>query len=86
MIVDSDDYILIYQPSHPRAIGKYVKRAILVLEQKLGRPVRDGYDSHHKNEIKDDDSPKNLEEIEHGLHRKIHVGKMKKSEIARYQK
>ncbi len=71
-IAKSSGYVFIYLPDHPKARGKYVKRAILVLEEKLGRPIRDGYDSHHKNEIKDDDRPENLEEKEHGEHVSLH--------------
>jgi len=67
-----DGYVRIYKPDHPAAVKNYVKRAILVLEEKLGRHLRDGYDSHHKNGIKDDDRPENLEEKEHGKHTTIH--------------
>lgn len=65
-------YIFILTPEHPRALHyKYVKRAILVLEEKLGRALLPGMDSHHKNGIKNDDRPENLEEQEHGEHSRI---------------
>ena len=66
-------YVFVLNPEHSRSLSNgYVKRAILVLEEKLGRPIRNGYDSHHKNGIKDDDRPKNLEEKSHGDHAKTH--------------
>lgn len=62
-------YVLIYKPEHPRAWGgKYVKRARLVLEEQLGRYLLLGMDVHHKNEIKNDDRPENLEELTRGEH------------------
>lgn len=71
--VDNRGYIFIYKPDHPRADAKgYIKRAILVLELKLRRPLREGYDAHHINEIKGDDSPDNLEENRHDIHAKLH--------------
>ena len=71
-IIDNG-YVYILQPSHPMTKdGYYVKRAILVLENKLGRPIRDGYDSHHKNNVRDDDRPENLVEKEHGRHMSLH--------------
>lgn len=35
----------------------------VVLERKLGRPIRDGYDVHHTNEDSLDNDPGNLEEL-----------------------
>jgi len=77
-----DGYVYIYQPTHPKAVYYgYVKRAILVLEAKLGRYLREGYDSHHENTIRDDDRPENLEEIEHGEHMRItNLGKRRRIE------
>ena len=71
-------YWYVYKPNHPKANKRgYVKRAIIILEQKLGRPIKDGYDSHHKNEIKVDDSPDNLEEKRINEHRSVHAIKSK---------
>jgi len=70
----SDGYVYIRTLEHPRTDKRgYVKRAILILEEKLGRAIRDGYDCHHINEIKDDDRPENLEEKEHGKHASYHL-------------
>jgi len=70
---DKRGYIFIYNLEHPRADSKgYVKRAIIVLESKLGRPLLDGCDAHHLNEIKGDDRPDNLEERKHSTHARQH--------------
>jgi len=66
-------YWYIHQPDHPKANKRgYIKRAILVLEAKLGRHIRDGYDTHHINLVKDDDKAENLEEREHFEHKAYH--------------
>ncbi len=69
-----EGYILIYQPTHPRAGSNgYVKRALLVLEEKLGRPMAWWMVSHHINGFKDDDRPENLEEISINGHHVLHA-------------
>ena len=47
-------YVFVYQSNHPHAHRNYVKRAILVLEEKLGRPLLLGMDAHHINGVRDD--------------------------------
>lgn len=68
-------YVMIYKPEHQRARPKYgyVKRAILVLEQKLGRPMLPNTDSHHINGVRDDDRPENLMELSHGEHMRLPI-------------
>ena len=54
-------YIFILKPEHPRSNKKgYVKRADLVMEDILKRPLKQGELVHHINHIKTDDRPKNL--------------------------
>lgn len=66
-------YVLVCMPGHPRAYKDgYVRRAILVMEQKLGRPLQRGERVHHINGIKDDDRPENLEAMTLGMHNKVH--------------
>jgi len=66
-------YIFIHKPEHPHSNGQgYIKRATLILEEKLGRYLKDGYLAHHENEIKTDDRPENLKEMEHGKHTTLH--------------
>lgn len=68
-------YVFILQPDHPKATENgYVKRARLVLEEKLGRYLLPGMFPHHENEIKDDDSPGNLEEVTRSRHVRLHRG------------
>ena len=70
---DSNGYILIWQPDHPRAnIGGYIKRAHLVVEKKIGRYLYPREITHHENEIKDDDRPENIKVTTHSKHRSIH--------------
>lgn len=54
-------YILIYQPDHPRANkGGYVPEHIVVMEQKMGRPVKRGEVVHHRDGDKHNNSSENL--------------------------
>lgn len=63
---DSNGYVYIWKPDHPRAKSNkgYVGRACLVAEKKLGRYLYPKELAHHKNEIKDDDRPGNIEVME----------------------
>jgi len=66
-------YVFILRPAHLRSNNNgYVKRAIVILEDKLGRPLLPGMDSHHINGIKDDDHPENLLEVPHNEHPSLH--------------
>ncbi len=57
-----DGYVCVRKPSHHKAYSNgYVKRAIIVLEWKLGRPLGCCEVAHHIDGIRDNDSPENLE-------------------------
>lgn len=57
-----DGYVLVHVPNHPHADAKgYVREHRLVMEQKLGRYLRDDEHVHHINGKKSDNRPKNLE-------------------------
>lgn len=61
----------------------YVKRADLVLEEKLGRPLLPDEIAHHMNRVKEDDSPENLELHTHDSHRKLHAAAKRKPQKPR---
>lgn len=66
-------YWYVWKPEHPMAskLG-YVKRANLVMEEKIGRFMVPGEVAHHENEQKDDDSPDNLRLMLTGDHLRLH--------------
>lgn len=60
----SQGYIMVYSPKHPYAANKnYVLEHRLVMEKKLGRYLKPSERVHHRNGIKDDNRPENLELI-----------------------
>jgi hypothetical protein len=53
---------MLWAPSHPRAgKGQYVFEHILVMEQLLGRHLLPDESVHHRNGVRDDNRPENLE-------------------------
>lgn len=71
-------YILVYKPEHLRAnCDGYIRRGRLVLEEKLGRPLKLRHVAHHINGIKDDDRPENLGELSILEHELIHANRHK---------
>lgn len=55
-------YVMIRAPGHPRSgQGNYVFEHILVAEELLGRLLIDGETVHHRNGVRDDNRPENLE-------------------------
>ena len=73
--VRQNGYVFVYSPNHPNrnAMGKgYVKRARLVVENRLGRYLEKHEQVHHLNGIRDDDRLENLVTITHARHMSIH--------------
>jgi hypothetical protein len=53
---------MILMPDHPRArTGGYVFEHILVVEELLGRPLEADENVHHRNGVRSDNRPENLE-------------------------
>lgn len=55
-------YWMVRRPDHPRAYkNKWIFEHVIVMEGIIGRPLLSGEHVHHKNGIRDDNRPENLE-------------------------
>jgi len=54
-------YIYLYNPCHPNSSGGCVFEHVVVMSETIGRPLRKGETVHHKNGIRSDNRPENLE-------------------------
>lgn len=59
--INCGGYAVVYKPEHPFASGKYIMEHRLVMEQILGRYLEPFEIIHHKNGIKTDNRPENLQ-------------------------
>ena len=61
-IINSQGYVYIREPKHPNAHKDgYVPEHIKIMAAVLGRPLRHGEEVHHRNGIRHDNRPDNLE-------------------------
>lgn len=75
--MDTNGYILIYLPTHPRAINSgsftgYVYEHIVVAEDIIGRPLNNGDVVHHLDLNRSNNSPDNLLVLSGPMHAKLH--------------
>lgn len=69
----SDGYVMIWKPDHPRAYdGRYMLEHIVVAEKMLGRLLEPNETVHHKNHVRDDNRPENLEVMTRSEHNRQH--------------
>jgi hypothetical protein len=73
-VEDQRGYRYLHVPWHRDADSKgYVEEHRLIVEQRVGRPLRADEDVHHKNGIKNDNRDENLELLTHAEHARITV-------------
>lgn len=81
-------YYYLYMPNHPKAIkqGRYIAEHRYVLEQKIGRLLKDNEIAHHINENKTDNRPENLELLTLNEHNKKHANERKRTKYGKFKK
>lgn len=78
MNISKNGYVYIYKPDHPFCdVNKRVKEERLTMEKILGRYLSPEEIVHHKNGIKNDNSPDNLELFLNQYEHKKYHGKLK---------
>ena len=68
----SGGYVRVRASDHPAAVDGYILEHRLVVETHLGRVLRPDEQVHHRNGVKTDNRPENLEVVSAGLHRVRH--------------
>jgi hypothetical protein len=60
-VQQSSGYVMVRVGEHPRAHRGWVREHVVVLERALGRHLYPGEEVHHRNGVKHDNRPENLE-------------------------
>ncbi len=63
IVTSRDGYVFVYLPDHPSAYKTtgYISEHRLIMERVLGRQLRERETVHHKNGVRTDNTPENLE-------------------------
>lgn len=72
-IYHSAGYALVWKPDHPKAVNGRVFEHRLVMEQVLGRFLKDDEYVHHLDENKINNAPENLQVVSNPEHGRIHA-------------
>jgi hypothetical protein len=79
----TDGYVYIYQPEHPHANSDgNVREHRLVMESIIGRYLLPTEVVHHINELKDDNSPGNLQLFESASAHSAHHARLRNESVA----
>jgi HNH endonuclease len=71
--INEQGYVKVYKKDHPRSNKTgYVYEHILVVENMIGRPLKEDEIVHHINEVKHDNEPINLTLLTKSEHMAIH--------------
>lgn len=83
--ISGSGYVMLRMPEHPEALPNgYVFEHRIVMERTLGRRLSADERVHHKNEIKADNHPDNLELISPSAHSTLHnIARQRRPETGR---